>query len=45
MEAHWETKPTILHLADTRLEIVQGQVANLVLEVVEIHDEGRLKEV
>ena len=33
-------KRTILHLADTCLEIVQGQVADLVLEVVEIHGEG-----
>lgn len=28
---------TILDLAHSRLEIVQGQVADLVLEVIEIH--------
>lgn len=29
---------TILHLADTRLEVIQGQVADLVFDVGEIHD-------
>ena len=31
---------TILHLANTRLEVIQGHVADLVFEVGEIHGEG-----
>ena len=39
MAAQWTVGGlTILHLADTRLEVIQGQVADLVFEVVEIHD-------
>lgn len=31
---------TILNLANTRLEIVQGQIADLIFEVGEVHGEG-----
>lgn len=31
---------TILHLADTGFQIIQGQVANLVSDAVHIHGEG-----
>jgi hypothetical protein len=29
--------PTILHLADSRLDIIQAQVADLLFQTVEIH--------
>ena len=32
---------TILHLANTGLEVIQGHVADLVFEAREIHGEGR----
>lgn len=35
-----EFKLTILHLANTGLEVIQGHVADLVFEVGEIHGEG-----
>ncbi len=31
---------TILHLADTSLDIIQGQVADLILKFGEVHGEG-----
>lgn len=33
---------TILDFANSRLEVVQGQVANLILETAEIHCRGTL---
>ena len=35
-----EFKLTILHLANTGLEVIQGHVADLLFEVGEIHGEG-----
>jgi hypothetical protein len=35
-----ELKLTILHLANTGLEVIQGHVADLIFEVGEIHGEG-----
>lgn len=33
-------KLTVLYLADTGLEVIQGHVADLIFEVGEIHGEG-----
>lgn len=35
-----ETGHTILNLAHACLEIIQGQVADLIFEVIQVHDEG-----
>lgn len=40
-----EAAHTILHLANTGLEIIQGQVANLILKFREVHGEGRLRSI
>lgn len=37
---HATHEPTILHLTDSSLEVVHGEIAHLVADVVPVHDCG-----